>query len=55
VCVNEDNLMKDIKHCFEKGEWEDRGEITERVNLFKVHCLPLWNYHNDIPCTINIC
>jgi hypothetical protein len=23
--------------------------IMERVNLFKVHCIHIWNYHNEIP------
>jgi hypothetical protein len=25
------------------------GNIMERVNLFEVHCMHVWNYHNEIP------
>jgi hypothetical protein len=24
------------------------------MNLFKVHCIHVWNYHNEIPCIINV-
>jgi hypothetical protein len=33
------------KHCLKKGD----GNIMEGVTLLKVHCIHVWNYHNEIP------
>jgi hypothetical protein len=32
----------------ETNQWEN-GNIIEGVNLFKVHCTHIWNYHNETP------
>jgi hypothetical protein len=40
IHTHEDNKMKPTKHCGVK-------EYIEEVNLFKVHCMHLWNYHNE--------
>jgi hypothetical protein len=44
----EDSIMKPTKHCFKTGR-RDRTEwnIMVGMNMFKVHCIHLWNYHND--------
>jgi hypothetical protein len=26
-----------------------KANVTEGVNLFKVHCTKIWNYHNETP------
>jgi hypothetical protein len=38
----------------EGGGKEVKG-IQWRVKLLQEHYTPLWNYHNDTPCTTNVC
>jgi hypothetical protein len=45
--------MKATRHSLKKRE--RNGNIMEGVNLFKVHCMHVWNYPNEIPCIINVC
>jgi hypothetical protein len=33
----------------------DKAGRKEQEYLFKVHCRHLWNYHNEIPSTVNVC
>jgi hypothetical protein len=44
------------KRIFVKGAGDKggNGNIKEEVNLFKVHCRHVWNYHNESPCVINV-
>jgi hypothetical protein len=41
----------------EKGEGREggNGNIMEGMNLFKVHCTHVWNYHSEVPLIINAC
>jgi hypothetical protein len=54
---HEDIIMKPTKHYLKK---EGRGKgryrnIMGDVNLFKVCCMHVWNYHKEISHTINVC
>jgi hypothetical protein len=46
----EDNLIKSTNTVYKIGE-EAEGEWKYNigVNLLKVHCTHVWNYHNQIP------
>jgi hypothetical protein len=39
----------DLKTRIMGGRKKSKGNVTERVNWFKVHCAHVWNYHNGIP------
>jgi hypothetical protein len=42
TCTHEDGTVKPTECCLKVGR------IMERVNLFKVHCKNVRNYHNEI-------
>jgi hypothetical protein len=50
IYTYKDSIMKLTEHCLKgeesEGEWEYN---IEGVNLFKVHCTLVWNYHKEIP------
>jgi hypothetical protein len=49
IYTHEDSIMKPTKHCLRKERKERvNGNITEGVNLFKLHCTHVWNYHDEI-------
>jgi hypothetical protein len=52
--VYEDSIMKPTKNFGKEGSGEANGNIMREMNLFKVHCIHVWNYHNEIPCIINV-
>jgi hypothetical protein len=51
VCyIYEDSITKSTKYCLTKRGGEGDGNTMEgEVDLFKVHCMHVWNYHNEIP------
>jgi hypothetical protein len=34
--------------CKREKEGGENGNTMEEMNLFKVHCTHVWNYHNEI-------
>jgi hypothetical protein len=55
IHMHENGIMKSDKIVFKKkdgGRWE---RVIEVVNLIKVHYMPVWEYHNENFCRINIC
>jgi hypothetical protein len=54
VCIHihmyEDSIMKPTKYCLKRGgeRKEGYGNVIEAVNLFKVHCMHLRNYHHTL-------
>jgi hypothetical protein len=42
----EDSIRKPTKHCLKGGE--EKWKYGEGVDLFKVHCMHVWNYHGKI-------
>jgi hypothetical protein len=57
VYMCKDNIMEPTKHSIKKGrrgreEWEYNA--GQGLDLFKVHCTHVWNYHNE-PSTYYYC
>jgi hypothetical protein len=39
-----------VKRGGRKGDTGERGDEYDEI-----HCMYTWKYHNETPCTINIC
>jgi hypothetical protein len=55
--VNEEQHNETHHTLFKKGGRAERGDrnIMEAVNLFKVYCTHVYNYHSKTPQIINVC
>jgi hypothetical protein len=51
--MHEIRIMKPVKIIFKRGK--NNNKIIGEINLIKVHCVHVWNYHNEAICIINIC
>jgi hypothetical protein len=46
--MHKDSILKPTKHCSKKGQGGKGGmELNASVNLLKVFCTHLWNYHSE--------
>jgi hypothetical protein len=48
--THKDSIRQPTKHCLkteleQKRDWDYNGG----VNLFKVYCMHIWNYHSEAP------
>jgi hypothetical protein len=46
------HIMKPTKHCKRGKEEKENWNIVERVNLFKMQCMHVWNYHKETPSVL---
>jgi hypothetical protein len=47
VNIYENTIIKTVEIVLRRG---GRGRTMEGVNLFKIHCKHMCNYHNASPC-----
>jgi hypothetical protein len=47
-------LCNKTHQILKRREGKENGNIMEGVNLFKVHCKYVWNYHNEPPHIIKL-
>jgi hypothetical protein len=53
IYIFKDSIIKPTKYCLKRqGEERENANIMEGMNLFKVLCTHVWNYHNETPLNI---
>jgi hypothetical protein len=53
IYAYEDSIMKHTLFEKERRRSRKNGKIMDGVNLFKIYCIHIWNYHSETPRIIN--
>jgi hypothetical protein len=48
ICTCDHRIVKSTKRCLKKGREVKTENVKNEVNLLKVHCMCIWNHHNEI-------